>query len=75
MANCLEMKRQKEEFSVLVVLSDGKLNNVAEIKALLEECATLPIFIAFLAIGGDSPDLQALRSVKMEVFTGDKCLA
>ena len=29
MASCLEMKRQKEEFSVLVILSDGKLNNVA----------------------------------------------
>lgn len=59
------MKKQKEEFSVLVILSDGKLNNIAEIKALLEECATLPIFIALLAIGSDSPDLRELRSVKM----------
>lgn len=75
MTNCLEMKRQKEEFTVLVILSDGKLNNIAEIKTLLEECATLPIFIALLAVGSDCSELLELRSVKMEVFTGDKCLA
>lgn len=75
MASCLAGKRRKDEFSVLVVLSDGKLTNREELKAVLAECATLPIYIVFLAVDSDGKEMQGLCSVKMEVVTGDKCVA
>lgn len=75
MASCLAGKRRKDEFSVLVVLSDGKLSNKEELKAVLSECATLPIYIVFLAVDSDGKEMQDLSSVKMEVVTGDKCVA
>lgn len=75
MGQCLINKRRKEEYSVLVILSDGKLFNTEKVREALEECATLPIYFVFLTVAGTSTDLQKLTSIKMEVYTGDKCLA
>jgi hypothetical protein len=57
-----------------VILSDGKIFNREELKATLEECATLPIYIVLLAVDSDGKEMEDLCSVKMEVLTGDKCV-
>lgn len=42
---------------------------------MLADCATLPIYIVFLAVDSDGKEMQDLSSVKMDVLTGDKCVA
>lgn len=60
MDNCLAGKKKKDEFSVLAVLSDGKLTNREELKAVLAECPTLPIYIVFLAVDSDGKEMRDL---------------
>ena len=52
MRQCEEMKAEQKEYMILVIMTDGLLNDdINEVKDLLVRCGTLPLSIIIIGIG------------------------
>ena len=57
MRTCQEMKAEKKEYMILVILTDGKIDDdLEQVKDLLVSCGKLPLSIIIIGIGPGQDD-------------------
>ena len=56
MSVCQKMKNEIKEYMILMILTDGVLNDKNEVKNLLVKCGRLPLSIIIIGIGNENWD-------------------